>query len=145
MATNEDCVVKVTNPSLYCVDTNDSFATNTIHEEQPKEKAPTEPPKTELESTFDIVKATQYGAFDRIQHLINNENVDVNARDTENVTLLHWAAINNRLEICKYFLSKGAEVDAIGGELRSTPLHWATRQGKSNLTFAFHILIFKTG
>lgn len=144
MATNEECGVKVTNPSLYCVDTKDSFATNTIHEEQPKEKAPTEPPKTELESTFDIVKATQYGAFDRIQHLINNENVDVNARDAENVTLLHWAAINNRLEICKYFLSKGAEVDAIGGELRSTPLHWATRQGKSNLTFAFDILIFKT-
>ena len=86
------------------------------------------PPKND-ESNFDIVKATQYGAFERIQHLINNENVDVNARDSENVTLMHWAAINNRVEICKFFLSKNATVDAIGGELRSTPLHWATRQG----------------
>ena len=45
------------------------------------------------------------------------------------MTLLHWAAINNRLEICKLYLNRGAEVDAIGGELKSTPLHWAVRQG----------------
>lgn len=45
------------------------------------------------------------------------------------MTLLHWAAINNRIEIVKYLLSKGADVNAIGGDLKSTPLHWATRQG----------------
>lgn len=54
---------------------------------------------------------------------------NVNQRDTETVTLLHWAAINNRRNIMKFFLDKGAEVDAIGGELNATPLHWATRQG----------------
>ena len=132
----ENCV-KVTNPSLYCVDTKDSYsaeAANPVLDEQPKEKIVAEisttPPKNDESTNFDIVKATQYGAFERIQHLINNENVDVNARDSENVTLMHWAAINNRVEICKFFLSKNATVDAIGGELRSTPLHWATRQGK---------------
>ena len=41
--------------------------------------------------------------------------------------MLHWAAINNRTEIVKYLIAKGANVDAIGGELASTPLHWATR------------------
>lgn len=45
------------------------------------------------------------------------------------MSLLHWAAINNRRDIIKYFLDKGATVDAIGGELNATPLHWATRQG----------------
>lgn len=29
----------------------------------------------------------------------------------------------------RFFLDKGAEVDARGGELNATPLHWATRQG----------------
>lgn len=53
---------------------------------------------------------------------------DVNQADSETVTLLHWAAINNRRELIKYLVSKGAIVDAIGGELQSTPLHWATRQ-----------------
>ncbi|KAK7879299.1 hypothetical protein WMY93_033925, partial [Mugilogobius chulae] len=49
--------------------------------------------------------------------------------DKENVTLLHWAAINNRLELVKYYMSKGAIIDQLGGDLNSTPLHWAIRQG----------------
>lgn len=54
---------------------------------------------------------------------------NVNERDSETVTLLHWAAINNRKEIMVFLIEKGAEVDAVGGELNATPLHWATRQG----------------
>lgn len=54
---------------------------------------------------------------------------DPNQRDHENVTLLHWSAINNRKEVVQYLLSKGAEINAIGGDLQSTPMHWATRQG----------------
>lgn len=79
-------------------------------------------------SGFDIVKATQYGALDRCRQLIE-AGYDVNKPDNETVTLLHWAAINNRQEIIRYFISKGAVVDAVGGELLATPLHWATRQG----------------
>lgn len=79
-------------------------------------------------SGFDIVKATQYGAIARVKELIE-AGWDVNQPDSETVTLLHWASINNRKDIIKYFLEKGAVVDAIGGELNATPLHWATRQG----------------
>lgn len=79
-------------------------------------------------SGFDIVKATQYGAISRVKELIE-AGWNVNQPDDETVTLLHWAAINNRKDIIKYFLEKGAVVDAIGGDLNATPLHWATRQG----------------
>ncbi|CAG9860947.1 unnamed protein product [Phyllotreta striolata] len=79
-------------------------------------------------SGFDIVKATQYGAFSRVKQLVEGGH-DVNKRDSENVTLLHWASINNRKDIINYLIDKGAEVDAVGGELGATPLHWATRQG----------------
>uniref|UniRef100_A0A8C3B2V7 Palmitoyltransferase n=1 Tax=Cyclopterus lumpus TaxID=8103 RepID=A0A8C3B2V7_CYCLU len=54
---------------------------------------------------------------------------DVRQPDKENVTLLHWAAINNRSELVKYYISKGSTVDQLGGDLNSTPLHWAIRQG----------------
>jgi len=91
-------------------------------------------------STFDIVKATQYGAFERVKELIEN-GFDVNQRDEENVTLLHWASINNRKEIVKCFLEKGAIIDAIGGDLKSTPLHWATRQGHLSMA----ILLIQNG
>lgn len=90
-----------------------------------------EPPIPLIEhdySGFDIVKATQYGAFTRVKELVD-AGYDVNERDSETVTLLHWAAINNRKEIMNFFIDKGAEVDAVGGELNATPLHWATRQG----------------
>lgn len=79
-------------------------------------------------SKYDIVKATQYGVIDRCQELIE-AGYDVRQPDAENVTLLHWAAINNRKELVKYYMSKGAYIDQLGGDLMSTPLHWATRQG----------------
>ncbi|RVE44942.1 hypothetical protein evm_010416 [Chilo suppressalis] len=104
---------------------------------------PREPPPAPLERDyggFDIVKATQYGAVARVRELVE-AGWDVNQPDRETVTLLHWAAINNRREIVQYLLAKGARVDAVGGELRSTPLHWAARQGHLEAT----VLLVRAG
>ncbi|XP_068801475.1 palmitoyltransferase ZDHHC13 isoform X2 [Struthio camelus] len=79
-------------------------------------------------STCDIVKATQYGLLERCKELVE-AGYDVRQPDKENVTLLHWAAINNRKELVRFYISKGAVVDQLGGDLNSTPLHWAIRQG----------------
>lgn len=92
----------------------------------PRELPP--PPAVGDYGGFDIVKATQYGAVARVKELVE-AGWDVNRPDGETVTLLHWAAINNRREIIEYLLERGARVDSVGGELRSTPLHWAVRQG----------------
>ncbi|KAI2800575.1 Palmitoyltransferase zdhhc13 [Blomia tropicalis] len=78
----------------------------------------------------EMVHASQYGQLELIQKLVEIDHLDVNVRDPENVTMLHWVAINNRLDVAKYLIAKGAIIDAIGGDLRSTPLHWATRQGQ---------------
>ena len=37
------------------------------------------------------------------------------------------------LDLVKYYLSAGAIIDAIGGDLNSTPLHWAVRQGHQSM------------
>ena len=50
--------------------------------------------------TFDIVRATQYGIYERVVELVEC-GFEVNQMDSENVSLLHWAAINNRLDIVK--------------------------------------------
>ncbi|KAE8606104.1 hypothetical protein XENTR_v10010597 [Xenopus tropicalis] len=91
-------------------------------------------------SNWDIVKATQHGMLERCRELVD-AGYDVRQPDKENVTLLHWAAINNRLELVKYFISKGAIVDQLGGTLNSTPLHWAIRQGHLQMV----ILLIKCG
>ncbi|XP_062868561.1 putative palmitoyltransferase ZDHHC13 [Trichomycterus rosablanca] len=98
----------------------------------PKKFAPVED-----SSSWDIVKAAQFGAFDRCRELVE-AGYDVRLPDKENVTLLHWAAINNRLDLIKYFISKGAIVDQLGGDLNSTPLHWAIRQG--HLQMVIHLM-----
>ncbi|XP_042738686.1 palmitoyltransferase ZDHHC13-like, partial [Lagopus leucura] len=85
-------------------------------------------PIDEDPGTCDIVKATQYGMLERCKELVE-AGYDVQQADKENVTLLHWAAISNRQELVKYYISKGAVVDQLGGDLNSTPLHWAIRQG----------------
>ena len=65
-------------------------------------KAPPTPqqPTVDDYKNFDIVRATQYGVLERCMELIEG-GFDVNQVDTENVSLLHWAAINNRTEIVK--------------------------------------------
>lgn len=70
----------------------------------------------------------QYGAFERVKELVE-AGYDINAPDNDTVYLLHWAAINNRREIIKYLLEKGADVGCKGGDLQSTPIHWCVRQG----------------
>ena len=66
----------------------------------PTPPAPAPQPTVEDFKTFDIVRATQYGVYERCVELIEG-GYDVNLPDQENVSLLHWAAINNRLDIVK--------------------------------------------
>ncbi|XP_047373374.1 palmitoyltransferase ZDHHC13 isoform X2 [Sciurus carolinensis] len=98
------------------------------HENKELAKARDLLPLIEDSSNCDIVKATQYGIFERCKELVE-AGYDVRQPDKENVSLLHWAAINNRLDLVKFYISKGAVVDQLGGDLNSTPLHWAIRQG----------------
>jgi palmitoyltransferase len=74
--------------------------------------------------------AVQYGFYERVVELIDADPQLASTSLNENITLLHWAAINSRIEIAKYLISKGAQVDAVGGILDATPLHWAIRDGK---------------
>lgn len=43
----------------------------------------------------------RYGIFERCRELVE-AGYDVRQPDKENVTLLHWAAINNRIDLVKY-------------------------------------------
>jgi len=116
----KDC--NTVNPQAYC---DTSGLDPSVVQSQPAT------PRKKVEqdtSQFDVVKATQYGALDRVKEIIE-KGFDVNQRDEENITLLHWASINNRKEIVQFLIKKGSVIDAVGGELMSTPLHWATRQG----------------
>jgi len=70
----------------------------------PAPPLPAEPPAPQQlpddYKNFDIVRAAQYGILERCIELTEG-GYDVNQPDAENVSVLHWAAINNRLEIVR--------------------------------------------
>ncbi|XP_071954906.1 palmitoyltransferase ZDHHC17-like [Antedon mediterranea] len=118
------------NLKSYPTQDNTKETLNTIFS-NPSMLPPDAPNKTEELpdfSGYDIVKATQYGAYDRVNELLN-EGAEINHLDGEGCSLLHWASINNRLDLMRLLISKGAIIDRAGGELNASPLHWATRQG----------------
>ncbi|KAG8912287.1 palmitoyltransferase akr1 [Tulasnella sp. 408] len=92
--------------------------------------APANPLRTVAhEEPPNIFLAAQRGDLETIKHLIESGAAKATDRDDQNVTPLHWAAINAQLPACKYLLEQGAEVDALGGDLMATPMQWAARNG----------------
>jgi palmitoyltransferase ZDHHC13/17 len=76
-----------------------------------------------------IFVAAQRGDIKLLQHLIESGQARATDRDEQNISPLHWAAINAQLPACRYLLEQGAEVDALGGDLVATPMQWAARNG----------------
>lgn len=74
-----------------------------------------------------IHQLAQQGDLTRIRDLLDRNEAKATDVDAEGITALHWAAMNSALDVCRLLLERGAEVDAVGGELQATPLHWATR------------------
>ncbi|MFH4975582.1 hypothetical protein AB6A40_002291 [Gnathostoma spinigerum] len=78
---------------------------------------------------MDARQAAQVGNEERLRHLIESGKCTANSLDTDDCSLLHWAAINNRLSVARLLIEKGCNINAVGGVLASTPLHWASRHG----------------
>eukprot|EP00039_Didymoeca_costata_P019791 m.338955 g.338955 ORF g.338955 m.338955 type:complete len:575 (+) comp18608_c0_seq1:146-1870(+) len=81
-----------------------------------------------LPEELSVFQLCQRGEIDGVNKLID-KGLDVTTRDEENITCLHWAAINGRTELCNILIQNGCEVDAEGGELLGTPMQWAVRYG----------------
>ena len=67
-----------------------------------------------------------------------NPSLDLSPRDADNVTPLHWAAINAHMSTCRFLLDNGADIDAVGGDLNSTALQWAACHGH---LYMIHLLL----
>lgn len=82
--------------------------------------------------------AAQRGDLQVLGDLLDTGSARATDRDPQNITALHWAAINGHLLACSLLLGRGAEVDAFGGELVATPLMWAARNGR---VYIVHLLL----
>lgn len=48
---------------------------------------------------LDIKQAVQFGDLSKVKHLIESGLVTASETDADDCSLLHWAAINNRLQV----------------------------------------------
>ncbi|KAL9577194.1 MAG: hypothetical protein Q9203_007553 [Teloschistes exilis] len=76
----------------------------------------------------DIMQLARLGEIGPIQKLLDEGKFKADYRDAENITPLHWAAINNHYALCEYLLKQGANVNATGGESEATPAQWAVQR-----------------
>ncbi|KUF95477.1 Anaphase-promoting complex subunit 5 [Phytophthora nicotianae] len=82
-------------------------------------------------SAFDCAKL---GLLPELQELVQ-QDFDVNAYDeTSNATLLHHAAISGKMGV----MEAKVNVDALGGEMNTTPLFWAASH---NQIYAVELLL----
>ena len=78
-----------------------------------------------------LVNAVRHGAGEAVRALVQ-EPVDVNARQPDGATALHWAAYLDDLETADLLLGAGARPDA-ANDLGATPLYLACENGSAAL------------
>lgn len=70
---------------------------------------------------------TKEGSLDRLRECLNDGSV-VHKRDTQRMSMLHWACDRGHLEVVRLLLDKGADPEAKDVE-GQTPLHYASSCG----------------
>lgn len=90
-----------------------------------------------------MIRAAQYGEVEVVKSYLRNIAGEQNVRnivDSNGITLLHWGAVNNRLELVQYLLQCDPElVNTAAGDLKEIPLQWCCRH--SQYTSLINILL----
>jgi len=86
----------------------------------------------------DVFHAAGTGDLEGVRNFIEVSKVDVNARESDGTTPLHWAALRNHLGVVQYLLDSGAEIDSVNTTEGQTPLMWAAIGGNTRVA---HYLI----
>ena len=68
-----------------------------------------EPEPAVAEESLDLVAAVQRGAVARVRQLLDSGAEAADTADSAGVSLLHWAAINNQLEVAELLLDRSEQ------------------------------------
>ncbi len=83
--------------------------------------------------SVDIHEATKEGNIVFVRRGLS-KGADINAKDDDGFTPLHWTAIKGHKEIVELLIDNGANVNPKGDEFGMTPLHKAASKGHREIT-----------
>jgi ankyrin repeat protein len=78
----------------------------------------------------EIHEAARQGNLEKVRALVDKDPTLIAAKDKGGETPLHWAAFSGNIDLVRFLLEKGAEVDARNGR-GLTPLAFAALQGRT--------------
>ena len=78
----------------------------------------------------EVVRSVQYGDINFLQTALESYGISPDMKDREDCSLLHWAAVNNRIAIIELLLQFHADVNVVGGDAREIPIQWAVRHAR---------------
>jgi ankyrin repeat protein len=86
----------------------------------------------------DFIKAIENNDIDLINHCIINRLIDLDIKDFNGKTVLHYACYNGNIEIVKLLIEAGADINAkdIYG---NTPLYWTYTADIIQLLFRYGV------
>ncbi|KAK2714306.1 hypothetical protein QYM36_008760 [Artemia franciscana] len=82
----------------------------------------------DIERRTPLELAVANGHLEVVKILLQNEKIDINAKGTDDLTVLHIASQENRLEIVRYLVSEGSNINA-KNKSGSKSIHIAAREG----------------
>lgn len=77
-------------------------------------------------NTLDIHKASRHGTLPTVKSILSKAQSLINAKDKDGLTPLELAAKHGRVEVCRYLLDNGADLNAGSG---FGPLNYAAWKG----------------
>ncbi|WP_353286446.1 ankyrin repeat domain-containing protein [Wolbachia endosymbiont (group A) of Crataerina pallida] len=81
--------------------------------------------KKQLELCKELLVVVQSGDLSKVQDLVN-QGASLDIQSEDGLTLLHFASINNRLDIAGYLIKEGVDINAKDKDGK-TPLYYASR------------------
>jgi ankyrin repeat protein len=84
----------------------------------------------------ELVDTAIEGCFEKLQLLLGETAacypIDVNHKDFDDMTALHYSALEGHTECVKYLLENGANIEAVT-QFRRKPIHFAALRGHTEV------------
>ncbi|CAG8567037.1 14977_t:CDS:2, partial [Dentiscutata heterogama] len=78
----------------------------------------------EVETNDDMFSYAKQGKSSEISGILESGEANVNAKDDQGLSLLHWACDRGHLDVVKLLIEKGADINILS-DGNETPLHYA--------------------